>query len=279
MDYFRACGRCGADISMRNKNARFCAPCTAAFKKKPSSRQCSEEDCTGPVVGHGLCGKHYAAERRRNGPFRRLTPQERFWAKVDKHGPVPACCPDLGPCWIWQGKPKREGYGEFYYQGAPKYAHRLSYEWSVRPIPPGLHIDHLCRVRICVNPGHLEPVTTLENTTRGDGPRLTSERGRAKTHCKHGHEFTEANTYWYQGRRMCKTCMSDRQKVAMERQKAERHARGLKLPTPQPVCGWGHPMVPPNLRVNSAGRRRCGACHVRHAQEARARKLHANTQR
>lgn len=47
------------------------------------------------------------------------------------------------------------------------YAHRLSYELFVGPIPDGYELDHLCRNRGCVNPAHLEAVTHRVNVLRG----------------------------------------------------------------------------------------------------------------
>ena len=88
-------------------------------------------------------------------------------------------------CWIWQGK-KDYGYGRVGMNGTHHRAHRLIYEALKGPIPEGLQLDHLCRNRSCVNPNHLEPVTGAQNCRRGIG---------SKTHCKHGHEFTEENTY------------------------------------------------------------------------------------
>lgn len=67
-------------------------------------------------------------------------------------------------CWLWAGADNGVGYGKF----RGKYAHRVSYEMRHGSIPTGLHIDHLCRVRCCVNPDHLEPVTNKENAQRGD---------------------------------------------------------------------------------------------------------------
>ena len=100
-------------------------------------------------------------------------------------------------CWLWTGTLQSGGYGLMWAgKGEGQYvlAHRVSYETYVGPIPEGLHIDHLCRTRACVNPRHLEPVTCGENTRRGNAIEATKKRFQEMTHCKNGHEFTPENT-------------------------------------------------------------------------------------
>lgn len=73
-----------------------------------------------------------------------------------------------GACWIWTGARQTTGYGNILYLGKVRLAHRLVYEILRGPIPDGLDLDHLCRVRWCVNPDHLEPVTRSVNLKRGE---------------------------------------------------------------------------------------------------------------
>lgn len=112
-----------------------------------------------------------------------------------------------GNCWLWIGRLNSYGYAEIKVDGSPyRMAHRVAYEAWVAPIPEGLQLDHLCRVRHCVNPAHLEPVTNRENTMRGENFTAVNA---AKTHCKRGHEFDEANTYLWRNSRICKQCRRD----------------------------------------------------------------------
>lgn len=124
--------------------------------------------------------------------------------------------PNTG-CWLWMGVVGNHGYGVVSFTRKPKtlwaLAHRLSYEEFIGPIPKGLHIDHLCRVRCCINPQHLEPVTCAENLRRGivttEAARkvmLANKAANPKTHCPHGHEFTVENTRIYKGHRHCRAC-------------------------------------------------------------------------
>jgi hypothetical protein len=119
--------------------------------------------------------------------------EKRFWSKVDKSG----------ECWLWMGT-KSRGYGQFYLYGRGWPAHRLAYELVIAPIPEGLQLDHLCRVRHCVNPDHLEAVTNKVNCLRGVSPWAVNAR---KTDCPQGHPYSGENLYTApSGARYCRTC-------------------------------------------------------------------------
>jgi hypothetical protein len=80
--------------------------------------------------------------------------------------------PSMG-CWVWNGYIESDGYGRVQVDYVKRQAHILIYELLVGLVPEGLELDHLCRNRTCVNPDHLEPVTTAENQRRGDAAKLT----------------------------------------------------------------------------------------------------------
>lgn len=130
---------------------------------------------------------------------RPLAPAVRFWAKVRKSD----------ACWLWTGGVDSGGYGQFRVDSSRKIvAHRFAYESLIGAIPPGLQLDHLCRVKTCVNPEHLEPVTGRVNTLRSDGPTARHAR---QTHCVNDHPFDELNTYWRTPtQRECRACKRTR---------------------------------------------------------------------
>ena len=101
-------------------------------------------------------------------------------------------------CWLWLGAVTPTGYGTISIKHKTYHAHRTVYECLVGPIPAGLQLDHLCRVRSCVNPAHLEPVTNQVNLLRGK---------RSFSACKNGHPYTPDNIYTIKGYyRCCRTC-------------------------------------------------------------------------
>lgn len=102
-------------------------------------------------------------------------------------------------CWTWLREIDTKGYGMYRFQGNEPYvkrAHRWVYEQHRGPIPTGLELDHLCRVKACVNPDHLEPVTHAENV----------RRAMTRTECRRGHPFTPENELWRKHGRTCRTC-------------------------------------------------------------------------
>lgn len=137
---------------------------------------------------------------------------ERFWARVDKSD----------ECWIWLGAKAAGGYGRVVVDGRYWMAHRFAYVDMVGPIPEGLELDHLCRVRDCVNPSHLEPVTHWENVRRGDGPVARNAR---KTECLNGHPLSGDNLMSVDARR-CRTCHRTRAREATRRYRARQRANG-----------------------------------------------------
>lgn len=123
--------------------------------------QCSIPDCDKPVSSRGWCEMHYCRWRAHGDPLKRKliringTPEQRFWAKVDP-------CRTDG-CAVWIGALESRGYGQLGIDRVLWMAHHF----LVGKPPKGLEWDHLCRVRHCVWPDHLELVTRGENIRRG----------------------------------------------------------------------------------------------------------------
>ena len=172
-----------------------------------SQRICIIPDCGQRPIARQLCNKHYQRWRIEGDAFvparkipPRKTPDERFWSMIEK----------TDTCWLWQGHLNHQGYGRFNPRdGRPHMmAHRFAYIMLVADIPASLELDHLCRVRTCVRPDHLEPVTGRENRRRALVAKGTRKR------CKSGrHE-------WIPGVHQCRACASERQR---ERRAARRN--------------------------------------------------------
>lgn len=119
-------------------------------------------------------------------------------------------------CWLWTGSKNRWGYGNISVRENGKekvYAvHRLVLQLEEIIIPENMVVDHLCRVRNCVNPKHLEIVTQRENILRSlqFRPKHINNYNSRKTMCKYGHLYTEDNIYICpKGKRECKICRKD----------------------------------------------------------------------
>ena len=125
----------------------------------------------------------------------------------------------MSGCWLWVGNVDRGGYGTIAKwkkdgRKGSRAVHKVIYEILVGDVPDGLQLDHLCEVKPCVNPQHLEPVTPRENTQRSIRSRgLNSvaatlrDSNLAKTHCPHGHPYSGENLYVRpNGVRECREC-------------------------------------------------------------------------
>lgn len=89
---------------------------------------------------------------------------------LDRIHPIP-----VTGCWLWDGADSGDGYGKIKVDGKSRYVHRVIWEALYGPIPEGMVLDHLCRVRCCCNPAHLELVTVKENTHRGEAVLFRKE--------------------------------------------------------------------------------------------------------
>ncbi len=189
-------------------------------------------------------------------------PEQRFWAKVNKNGPLPDFAPHLGPCWLWTGSLTLAGYGHFqakwkHFTGAHRFSYKLAFpDTNI----DDLFMDHLCRVSACVNPSHLEPVTPAENVRRGLSGRLV-------THCPKGHEYTAENTLLFYGKnragpsRNCRICHNAASIARRRPGPCDGRARhtyvkpglpGIKQPTCQ-SCGAKNPEWGRRWRRGRAG--------------------------
>lgn len=184
---------------------------------------------------------------------------ERFAEKI---------APGENGCIEWQAGTNGVGYGVFHPNttttNKKAYAHRWAYEQRFGPIPEGLHLDHLCRNTICVNPDHLEPVTVRENLLRGVGATAKNAR---KTECQNGHPLSGSNlrvnpTTGYRG---CKKCIRAgevaRQPDRNARNRAKRAAQGSRPRIFYTECRYGHAFTEENLYINPRGVRVCRECN------------------
>ena len=210
-----------------------------------AKRTCSIDGCESAHYGRGFCAKHWARWKRHGDPLAvgtfvtKMTVEEALWDRVDVGHP-------LG-CWEFTGPRSPEGYGR---AAARQYAHRWAYELLVGPIPHGLHLDHLCRVRHCVNVDHLEPVTPAENTRRGASRGVLNRRARR---CSKGHPQTPANVYIRPDGHgtICRPCKRERD-------------RGYQAVRPAPLsCPRGHEYDGQYTTRGGITKRTCSACSPR----------------
>jgi hypothetical protein len=184
----------------------------------------------------------------------------------------------LGGCWRWKGFINLQGYGTTSYygrRGTP--AHRAMYMEFVGPIADGFTLDHLCHTRDaecaggpsclhrrCVNPAHLEPVTSEENSSRGVFGR--------RTHCPAGHAYDGDNLIvTSNGGRACRECARQRGRDRLAAQRASRPADWTPRKRKRPAhCAQGHPFDQENTFTRPDGRRGCKECRRARTRAYRA---------
>jgi len=172
----------------------------------------------------------------------------RFWSKADIPKEI-----KLGiskKCWIWKDKSNAHGYGVFRVHGKQIPAARVAVILAGLKLKPKEVPDHLCRVRNCVNPFHLEVVTPKINALRGIGPTAQNAK---KTHCPRGHAFATDGFVNSKGSRECRTCLRFR-----------RGWKGNSDAALRTHCPRGHKYTPSNTYLYR-GSRGCRTCiRLRH---------------
>jgi hypothetical protein len=147
------------------------------------------------------------------------------------------------PCMCLPLKPCADGYQRLTVNGKRVAATRFLYEALIGPIPPGMHLDHMCDttngLRSCVNVyDHLKPVTPRANTLRGRSPTAIAAR---KTHCKNGHPLSGDNlqiTPSNAGGKPARRCVACRR--ANKRQRAREHYQEIYTPEYRARCNARH---------------------------------------
>lgn len=150
------------------------------------------------------------------GHAKSLDVETRFWGHVEK----------TATCWLWTGSIGTRGYGFIHVRELGKsrtiLVHRYAYILHSGSIPARQTLDHLCRIRHCVNPAHLEVVSRWENVRRGN--TITGNNMR-KIVCKHGHVFDTENTYIDKnGGRHCLACQEHRDRAYKAKKRLAREA-------------------------------------------------------
>lgn len=123
----------------------------------------------------------------------RALPNIKRWEVID--------CGFETPCWIWIMFSREKSYGQRTVNGHVLGAHIAAWETVNGLVPKGKQVHHKCRVKLCVNPDHLEALTPKEHGQRHNDKRIC---------CKRGHPFDKENTYWTNRGRYCRTCKAAR---------------------------------------------------------------------
>ena len=131
-------------------------------------RTCSIDGCERKRVTRGWCGTHYERWRTTGTTDLCREPKEqRFWRYVNK----------TDSCWLWTGATLKTGYGAVFWDGKNRRVYRIAWILAGNEIPNGTELDHICHVRLCVNPAHLRATTRKENVENHQGPLRNNKCG------------------------------------------------------------------------------------------------------
>jgi hypothetical protein len=153
------------------------------------------------VHSRDLCNAHYQQQRQ----GKPLKPLQQYISKSDMTAAEVFGMYAIRQegCWGWAGTTNSAGYSNYSHGGKQAYAHRLSYEIHIGPIPEGKFIDHMCFNRSCVNPAHLQPVTNKQNHENRPGPQANNTSGvRGVSWNKRGGFYEAYVTHWNTRRRV-----------------------------------------------------------------------------
>lgn len=198
-----------------NKRTTLLGEANRAKTHCPKGHEYTLENTLLPSRGGRRCRECRRIGGRKDWVFPKELPLDlvekmpaRFWnsIQIGPPGIHSQTNEDLGPCWIWT-KNIIGGYGKSCHPDRPclsRLVHRIVWVLAKGQIADGLELDHLCRVRSCCNPEHLEPVTPIVNVERGK----CGDHQRNKTHCANGHPYNARNTYFYEKKneRHCRVC-------------------------------------------------------------------------
>lgn len=173
---------------------------------------CLVQECERSPEKRGWCGMHYRRWQRHGTtatpqrPKIRKPEEERFWAKVERDGPIPDHLPELGECWIWTASTNAGGYGTMKFRGRSELAHRIAWVLEHGPIPGDLHVLHKCDNPPCVRDEHHflgTPADNVLDMIEKERIKGSPAANSFKTHCPEGHPYDRVAA---DGGRACRRC-------------------------------------------------------------------------
>ncbi len=181
----------------------------------PSVRLCEFPGCDRPYYARGVCKSH-CSQLWNGKPLTPLilTARPQGTPPRTDYDEIPCQTPGLvGPCHVSKSRSIVCGYATAKFKGKSIRLHRYVFELAKgSPIADGMMIDHMCRVKRCINPAHLREVTPKINSTEN----IVRVQ---KTHCPQGHEYNAENTKIRRGAKECKVCHRNQSKSSYHRKR------------------------------------------------------------